>query len=166
MISRIVDKKLETLLWVILAAMSVVVAANVFCRFVLNFSLSWGDELAQILLVWLTFLGAAIAVRDNQHYYLHYLTRLVTGRRRLALLVLRELLTLAATLVLLWYSSIVSWQVRRWVMPATEMSRALVYGACPLGCTFMVYYSLLNLIGDLRGGHSPGDEARVQKGQL
>ena len=68
MIFRILDRTLETLLFVTLASMTAVVAANVFCRFILNFSLSWGDELAQVLMVWMTFLGAAVGMRDKAHY--------------------------------------------------------------------------------------------------
>jgi TRAP-type C4-dicarboxylate transport system permease small subunit len=139
---QVVDKLLETLLWIILAVMSLLVGANVFCRFVLNQSLYWGDEVAQILLVWLTFLGAAIAVREDQHYYLNYLSRMLTGRARCTLAMIRHAASVAAILILLYYSSIVSLRVHDWIMPATEISRALVYGACPLGSCFMLYYAL------------------------
>ena len=62
---RILDRIMETAILITLASMSGVVAVNVFCRFVLNFSLSWGDEVAMMLMVWLTFLGAAVGMRDN-----------------------------------------------------------------------------------------------------
>lgn len=65
---KILDRVLETMLFITLAGMSAVVASNVFCRFVLSFSFSWGDETAQILMVWLTFLGAAVATRDKSHF--------------------------------------------------------------------------------------------------
>lgn len=142
MIRRRVDQLLNFLLWVILAAMALVVAANVFCRFVLHASLYWGDEVAQIMLVWLTFLGAAVAVRDNQHYYLNYVTRIALGKRRLWLLRLRAVLSLLAIGVLLYFGAIVTLRVSDWIMPATEISRALVYGACPVGSLFMLYYAL------------------------
>lgn len=166
MIRSVVDYLLETLLWIILGTMSLVVAANVFCRFVLNESLYWGDEVAQILLVWLTFLGAAVAVRENQHYYLHYLSRIVTGGWLWALNLFRDLLTLAATAVLLYYSAIVSVRVSDWIMPATEISRALVYGACPIGCVFMLYYSGAIFWEHLHGTPPVDQEPLVKEGQL
>lgn len=167
MIRRRVDLLLSLLLWLLLAAMALVVAANVFFRFVLNASLYWGDEVAQILLVWLTFLGAAVAVRDNQHYYLNYSTRVAIGRWRVWLLRIRALLTTIAIAVLLYFSAVVSFQVREWIMPATEISRALVYGACPVGSLLMLYYSLGHLAevfaADFSSGHSDTTSAESAK---
>jgi tripartite ATP-independent transporter DctM subunit len=62
MLRTMIDRLLDTSLWMILAAMAVIVSANVFCRFLLGFSIYWGDEVAQVLLVWLTFLGAAVGM--------------------------------------------------------------------------------------------------------
>jgi TRAP-type C4-dicarboxylate transport system permease small subunit len=135
----------------LLLAMTVVVATNVCYRFVLNDPLSWGDEVAQILLVWLTFLGAALAVRDDEHYYLNYLSRKASGPALRRLQLFRDLATLLAIGVLLYYSAIVSWQIRQWIMPATEISRALVYGACPVGCAFMLFYGLDRFRRHLQG---------------
>jgi TRAP-type C4-dicarboxylate transport system permease small subunit len=45
----------------------------------------------------------------------------------------------------MWFSAIVSWRIRFWIMPATEISRALVYGACPVGSAFMLYYAVTGL---------------------
>ena len=138
------DKLLRTLLVIIMTAMSLVVAANVFCRFVLNFSLTWADETAQMLLVWLTFLGAALAVRENSHYALNFLTEKLSGRVKTFFLMMQLLLSLLAIAVLLYFSVIVAWQIRPWMMPATEISRAWVYGACPIGCLLMIYYAVRN----------------------
>lgn len=152
MLRRTIDTLLDSLLWIILAAMAVVVSANVFCRFVLGFSLYWGDEVAQILLVWLTFLGAAVAVREDQHYYLGYLSRKLHGAGLRRLTQLRTVVTIVAVCVLLYYSAVVSYRVREWIMPATEISRSLVYGACPVGCVLMLYYAVGRVVsGELRG---------------
>ncbi len=35
--------------------MAAVVILQVFCRYILNYSLFWSEELARFLLVWLTF---------------------------------------------------------------------------------------------------------------
>src|SRR5690606_18210060 len=93
MMFRLLDRTLDTLLFVVLAAMGAIVATNVFCRFVLNFSIYWGDEAAQALLVWLTFLGAAVAVRDRSHYSFDYLARTSSGPRRFAIGVVSRSIT-------------------------------------------------------------------------
>src|SRR5680860_1163704 len=145
-----IDKFLNGMLVVILAAMSLIVAGNVFFRFILNSSLSWADELAQILLVWLTFIGAALAVKERTHYVLNYLTDKLKGNAQRAVWILQQALTLLSIIILLYFSAIVTWEIRFWVMPATEISRAFVYAACPLGCLLMLYYSVRNLLSDFK----------------
>lgn len=50
-----------------LALMVVLVFGNVFMRYAFNSGFSVSEELSRWLFVWLTFLGAVVAVRDNGH---------------------------------------------------------------------------------------------------
>jgi len=140
------DKILRYLLSFILLTMTLVVAVNVFCRFILNFSIYWADEVAQIMLVWLTFLGAALSVKEKSHYAMNFLSERIKGRFGLYFAMIGDILSLIAILVLLYFSLIVTWKIIPWVMPATEISRAFVYGACPVGCLMMLYYTIQHLV--------------------
>ncbi len=148
-IFRILDRTLETLLFIALASMTGVVAANVFCRFVLNFSLSWGDEMAQVLMVWMTFLGAAVGMRDKAHYAFDYLVKSLPAGAKKFFVLLSELIAIIMTVGLLYWSAKVTIQIRHWVMPAMGFSRALVYGACPVGTFFLLMYALKNFLETL-----------------
>lgn len=144
------DKLVNGLLVIILAAMSLVVAANVFCRFILNFSLYWADELAMILMVWLTFIGAALAIKEKSHYVLNFLTERLKGNTQRIFFILQQILVVISIIILLYFSAIVAWQIRSWVMPATEISRTFVYSASPIGCLLMLYYAIRNALHDHR----------------
>ncbi|CAI9400348.1 hypothetical protein ANOBCDAF_00467 [Pleomorphomonas sp. T1.2MG-36] len=50
-----------------LVLMTVVVGAQVFSRYVLNFSLTFAEPMAIQLMGWFIFLGAAVGVRENFH---------------------------------------------------------------------------------------------------
>ena len=52
---------------VLLVLMVLLVSVGVFYRYVLNASLSWYDEFASFLLVWLTFYGAVVAHYRRRH---------------------------------------------------------------------------------------------------
>jgi len=150
MIWRFLDRLLNSLLFLTLVTMVTVVSANVFCRFLLSFSIYWGDELAQILLVWMTFLGAAVAVRDKGHYVFDYLVSRLPGKWRTGTMILGHLISIMAILLLLVYGAQVTLGIRTWIMPALEISRSFVYGACPIGCSFMLIYALRHLSHDVR----------------
>jgi TRAP-type transport system small permease protein len=140
-----VDRVLDALLFGVLAAMAGIVAANVFCRFVLHFSIYWGDEAAQALLVWLTFLGAAVAVRERAHYAFDYLATHSRGTLQLAIGVTSRVCALLIMLAFLYWSARVTWGIRPWTMPAMGISRAYVYAAGPVGAAFMLLYAVRDL---------------------
>jgi TRAP-type C4-dicarboxylate transport system permease small subunit len=50
-----------------LAVMVVLVFGNVFMRYAFNSGFAVSEELSRWLFVWLTFLGAVVAMRDNAH---------------------------------------------------------------------------------------------------
>ncbi len=143
---KVIDKTLDALLFVILGAMACTMAANVFCRSVLNFSLYWGDELTQVLMVWLTFLGAAVAMREHAHYRFDYFSRVLRGRAKRVYQFITKIIVLATIVLLLYWSMQVTVRIRGWIMPAMEYSRAWVYGACPVGSIFMLIYGLRDLV--------------------
>ena len=43
------------------------VTANVFGRFVLNYSYTWAEELSRVLFIWLVLLGAGVGSLGNEH---------------------------------------------------------------------------------------------------
>lgn len=149
LIFRILDIILENLVFISLAGMSGVVAVNVFCRFVLGFSLSWGDETAQMLLVWFTFMGAALGMRDKSHYAFDFLIESLPKSAKKPVNAFSQLICIAMTVAILYWSGKVTIMIRHWIMPATEISRALVYMACPLGCLFILVYAVRNFVQDL-----------------
>ncbi|MCE7055234.1 TRAP transporter small permease [Algoriphagus sp. AGSA1] len=152
----LLDRLVRKLVILILAAMVVIVAANVFCRFALQFSLYWADELAQILLVWLTFIGAALAVKDKSHYVLNFLTDRISGAAQRYFKLMQQLISILSILILLYFSTIVTWNVRYWTMPATEISRAFVYVICPVGCLLMLFYAVRLTMKEFNEDRSQG----------
>src|ERR1700760_1885706 len=44
-----------------------VLALGIFFRYVMQSALTWSDELAQIMFIWLAMLGAVIALRRGEH---------------------------------------------------------------------------------------------------
>jgi TRAP-type transport system small permease protein len=70
MLKKIIDqycKLISYLLALIMLVMVVLVFGNVFMRYALNSSFTISEELSRWLFVWMTFLGAVVALRDNGH---------------------------------------------------------------------------------------------------
>jgi TRAP-type transport system small permease protein len=66
-IARWLDRLVALTMVLLLAAMLIVTSAGVFWRYGLNAALSWSEELSRFLLVWASFLGAALATYRGAH---------------------------------------------------------------------------------------------------
>jgi len=70
MISKLINsycKLIEGLIALALFVMVVLVFGNVVLRYAFNSGFTVSEELSRWLFVWLTFLGAVVALRDNAH---------------------------------------------------------------------------------------------------
>jgi TRAP-type transport system small permease protein len=71
-------KLLEFLLVLLLAAMVMMVFGNVVLRYGFNSGITFSEELSRWAFVWMTFLGAIVAIKDNGHLG----TDMLVGRLR------------------------------------------------------------------------------------
>ncbi len=66
-LSDALDRLTEVFYLATTAGFAALMAVGVFCRYVLNSSLAWSDELAMMLFVWSTFLSIATGYRHDKH---------------------------------------------------------------------------------------------------
>ena len=61
-----IDKNLERwVMFVLLVGMTLVLGIQIFCRFVLNNSLTWSEELARFMFIWSTFLSIGFCLKEG-----------------------------------------------------------------------------------------------------
>ncbi|SDH16019.1 TRAP transporter small permease [Propionivibrio dicarboxylicus] len=61
------DKGFNAILAICLGLMGILIFLNVLLRYCFNSGLPWAEEFSRFLFVWLTFLGAIGALKDNAH---------------------------------------------------------------------------------------------------
>jgi len=134
----------EWLLVALMALMVLLVFGNVLMRYAFNSGITVSEELSRWFFVWLTFLGAAVAVRERAHLGSDMLTSRLgpTGKR--ICLGLGQALMLWATWLLLsgsWQQAQINWDVEA---PVTGASVAIFYSA---GIVFAISTGLM-LLGE------------------
>ncbi|RQD70740.1 MAG: TRAP transporter small permease [Tindallia sp. MSAO_Bac2] len=67
-IAKYLNENLERILVIILlGAMSIIIGSQVFMRYIMRASLSWSEEIARYMFVWLTYIGISYGVKTNRH---------------------------------------------------------------------------------------------------
>ncbi|HYD56119.1 MAG TPA: TRAP transporter small permease [Burkholderiales bacterium] len=95
------ERLLEWIAIVLMAALAVEVTAGVVFRYS-GYSLVWYDEVATILLAWVTFYGSALAVLKHGHMGVPEIVRMFPARLRVAATVVAQLCTVAFYALLAW----------------------------------------------------------------
>ena len=137
-IDKVINKILRFIVIIMLSVMSVVVFAQVLFRIV-HLSIPWSEELSKYLLIWSTFLGAAICIRKGSLVGLEFLKNSMSEEKQ-------KILNLIVCAMLLFLINVGFWAVRRvWfqITPVLKLSMGLMYAAIPIGSVFMLINQIL-----------------------
>ena len=130
----------EWMIGVALAAMVVLVFGNVVLRYAFNSGITVSEEVSRWLFVWMTFLGAVVAMKEHAHLGTDALVSRLGVAGKKACLVLGHVMMLYATWLIFSGSlaqTRINWDVQA---PVTGVSVALFYAA---GMVFAVSAAVL-----------------------
>lgn len=156
---------LAVLIALALAAMVVMVFGNVVLRYAFNSGITISEELSRWCFIWLTFLGAAIAVHEHGHLGSDLLVSRLGPTGKKACLVLALVLMLCIDWLLFTGSlaqTRINWDVQA---PVSELPMAVVYSA---GMVFAVLAGLMQLhqlVRVLAGHMSEAELVMVQESE-
>jgi TRAP-type transport system small permease protein len=133
---------IDGLIAICLAVMVVMVFGNVVLRYVFNSGIAVSEEVSRWLFVWLTFLGAIVALKDHGHLGTDVLVGRLGSTGKRICLVISQLLMLGVTW-LIFSGSLAQTRINLEVeAPVTGAPMAIVYMA---GLVFSVPAMLLLL---------------------
>jgi len=136
---------------------------QVFTRYVLNDPLSWTEEVARYLYVYIVFLGASAAISDRSHVGIDYFAKALPVRTQWLLSVAVNLLILAALALLVYWG----WRaaMRQWNLPlmVLDIPYTWVYVIIPITAVLMSLRMLVLMREDyraMRAGTQVASDAR------
>lgn len=121
----------------------VVTLVNVVMRYLIGASIVWADEAARMGFIWLTFVGAAVAVATGNHLAIDTLVEQAPRGLRRVLVVIANLGALAffGLLIAGGYEQAASNMTQ--LSPALRVPLGYLYAAVPVSAVLMV----VNLLG-------------------
>jgi len=138
--SELRRQPLEAAICAILVAIVSVTFAQVVFRYALQVSLTWSEELARFLLMWLAALSSAYAFKIRSHFALRFVVDRFGERTQRHIGTLVMALVSLFLLVFAWESAKFTLAVRDQIAPGTRMSMAIPYSSAFAGSVLMLYY--------------------------
>ena len=137
---------MEYLVIGLVGALAILVAVEVFFRYVLNASISWYDEFAGYLLVWVTFWGAVLALDRGRHIgFETVLERFPILAQKLTMTIV-YLLLITLQVVLVYYGWMLTTQLSGETAITLPVPIGLVYVVIPLTGAMMLLICFMRIV--------------------
>ncbi len=128
---------------VLLAAMAMIIFANVGLRYLTSQSIEWAEEVARHLMIWVTFLGAGLVLRYGGHLAIDNLQDALPNKIAIFLRAIVALLLLGFFGFMVWYGYLYVQRAQFQVTAATQISFAYIYAAMPVGGVLLIVHWFL-----------------------
>jgi len=153
------ERLLEWIVIVLMTALAVEVTVGVLFRS-FGASLVWYDEIASILLAWLTFYGSALAAAKRAHIGCPEVIAMLPPGARVAARLLADILVIAFFLLVGWTGyTILGVLATDNLVSLPQVQVAYVQSVIPIGAVLIVIAELLTLpeaLSRARGNSLPG----------
>ena len=125
-----------------------VIIGQVLLRNALGIPLVWSEELARYITIWLTFLGGAIAVANDEHVVIDVVVNLLPRRLQRIVHIFADLAVAGFLLLLIKLSLDMFRTPALWFQysPALQFPLVYLYLSLPVGCSLMLLFLIVRRI--------------------
>ncbi len=155
----VVGRIFEGLIAALFLAIVVVGGLQVFNRFILNQSLSWGEEFMVYANVWMVFLAIPVAYNRGSHIGMNLFVKGLPPRGQLGLTLAVDFLWLVLASAIVIYAMVVMRVASNQTSPAMGLRMDRVYLSLVVGWSFMILLALRKIaesVALLRSGRMAG----------
>ena len=137
---------LEIALVFLLVAMTLIVFTQVIARYIFEAPLSWSEELARFILIWLSMLSAAYAFKTRSHFALTILVNKLPEKYQKITSFCIHIIVAIFFLMICYYSVIFVHSVNGHVAPALQISMQIPYSSIIVASGLISIFSLLSAV--------------------
>lgn len=138
-IKKILDNFEEYFCVCAIAIMTVLVFIQVVIRYVFSNSLSWSEEMARYIFLWLSWIGASYAVKQRGHFRVEMLANMIKGHARVRFEYVILIIWFLSSFALAWcgIQMLLFLYESGQVSAAMEIPMTWAYASVPAGCALM-----------------------------
>lgn len=150
-VNTIIDTLLFYLLSATLASLVSICFVQVVARYLFSASFTWAEEVSIVLLLWGTWGGACLALKQGVHLKVRVIEDRLSEKKRLILRLALDCLIIPFLGVITLVSrTVLDAMGVQTLMSLPDVSMNVMYASVPFGCILMTYYFLRLAIHDIR----------------
>lgn len=143
---KALDRILCILMAICFGSMTLIIFAQVFFRYILKSPLSWSEESARYLFVWVSFIGSVVAARRHQHIGVEMLINKLPDPIQKYIRILAHLITALFFGVVSWYTIRMIPKLMAQTTSALKIPMAIPYLGVLIGCVLMTFFYLCEAV--------------------
>jgi TRAP-type C4-dicarboxylate transport system permease small subunit len=155
------ERFLEIIVVVLMVAMTTVVILGVTYRKA-GLSLVWYDEIASVLLAWMTYYGAALAALKGAHIGVPEIVKMMPRSWRVAMVYIGEFFVFAFMIILAWTGAVVlDVLATDTLVSLPKIPVSYTQSVIPISAVLIIIAEALHfpeMLATARDGKSPGSE--------
>ena len=135
---------------VLLLCMSVLAFVQVITRYVFVYSVVWLEELTRYMMIWMTFLGAALAVERQDNINIDILPTLLKNKLNVNLYPVLNIFIFLFSIASIYYSFLLVGKTAaaEQMTPAMRIPMAVIYAGMMFSYILMAFHSIVLIIAN------------------
>ncbi|WP_051688161.1 TRAP transporter small permease [Desulfofalx alkaliphila] len=152
LLKKLDDHLEEYLLIGLLSTAVVLIATQVFMRYVMSSSLSWTEEMARFLFIWLVYIGISYGIKMKRHIKIDAALILLPEKGKKIVWIIADLLFIVFCYFVIKQGMMLVIDLYNYgqTSPALGIPMAYVYLAAPLGLSLAVIRLIQSIIQSIR----------------
>ncbi|MCT8971383.1 TRAP transporter small permease [Microbaculum marinisediminis] len=133
------------------AAFVLLAFLQITTRYFFNAPLQWTEEVAVIVLTWMTYVGAWVLLRTDSHVRLEIVDSVLPARAVRVVHLVCDVVVLATLLVVIYAGFQLLPNLVYDKTPALQLSYAVVFSIIPISCVVMAVQTTAKIVSTLSG---------------
>ena len=134
-----------------LLLMTAIITWQVFARYVLNNSPTWGEQAALLLMIWFVMFAAAAGVREGFHIRIVVVADNLPQKPKQFVHLFAHAVVGLFGLAMVWFGVELVREVWQHVIPTLGLSRGYAYVPIPIAGLLIFGFALEHVVADIRG---------------
>ena len=139
-------KAIEAICAVLIALVTILTFVQVIRRFIFNAAFPWAEEIAIYIMIWITFLGAVLCLRHQEHTRIDAFINLFPVRIRKWIEVFDLVVCFVFMMLLCYHSIPLLKMMGKFTAAASKTPMYLVYSAILVSGVLMIPYFVMLII--------------------